>query len=111
MRESLREFVRDRPALLRNWIVIGTLLLLVRFLVMESWDFAEGTASAARVIGYGVCLLGLIWADPRAGFLRWYSWSRIGFAVLWFVVTILPSIALCTILGTAVETTFDSSTA
>ena len=85
--------------------MIAVPLGVVLFLLLENWDVADAIASAARVVGYGVCLLGFVWPDPPSRYVR-PSWKRFAFACLWFAVTLLPAIALGTILGGSVDVLF-----
>ena len=107
MRETLREFLAALPEVLRRWVLIAVPIGVLLFLLLENWNAADAIASAARVVGYGVCLLGFVWIDPLSHYVR-PSWKRFAFACLWFAVTLLPAIALGTILGGSVDVLFAS---
>ena len=86
--------------------MIAVPLGVVLFLLLENWDVADAIASAARVVGYGVCLLGFVCARSAPSRYVRPSWKRFAFACLWFAVTLLPAIALGTILGGSVDVLF-----
>lgn len=98
VKEPLREFLAALPTMLRWWVLIGTPLGLIAFLLFRQWDAVEALAKTVTVLVVGISFLGFWWA-----WLTRMSWRRALFAVLWWLVTLLPTLGLALFLAEVIR--------
>jgi hypothetical protein len=101
MRQAFREFRSALPSVARYWIIIGVPGCLLIGLLGYRQTLQEAVAmTAVIVLGVGPPLLGLAW-------FQWWAERRgcaeFQFAVVWFVVLLLPAIVFGTLLYLGVQ--------
>jgi hypothetical protein len=108
LRQAFREFVGDLPDMLRWWAILGVPLVLVFALPYSDWDVPEAIAGTGTVLAVGVSLLGFVWVHPLSGYTK-ASWARWWFAVLWWLVTLLPTLGAGLVLAAMIRRLLGSS--
>ena len=102
MNQAREEFMAALPELLRRWLLVGVPTILTAVLLLQEWDIGAAIAAVITFLPIGLSLLGFLWIHPLSGYTT-PSWPRWWFAVLWWLVTLLPTLAVGLILGAVVR--------
>jgi hypothetical protein len=107
VRQALRDFLAALPDLLRQWFMVGVPTILIGFLLFREWNIVEAMAGTIPLLPIGVSFLGFLWLYPLSK--TRLSWARWWFAVLWWLVTLLPTLGVYLFLAGVIRVLLGSS--